>query len=1149
GGMMDLSIGLLNLLNIGDSGTEPAVSWGSEIGSVASSVSGLSDIENMENMVTEETSYVNSVASEHGENEDKTTPRKTHTQTYVLGHLPKVPIFDNMNDDDDILMLSSPEFASSVPLIKSHAADTCSFKPVKSFTLNIELSAVPEKTNSDKLIAFSGIIRLSFTSELSLKKAREMAISEKIFVNNNVRKVNSHSDQEVIVKKILIDLLRSVIETVFSKFGRIVAIKLQLIGLWQKALIKYESSKMADLVAAQWSVLVEKNSVCVAKAINDKQMWVSRDQHKALPYTLPTEITAHDLSGLLELYGEKTCFIGQNPSSYVHNRCAIICFGDEASKLAAIGSVLVFKGANLHWAGLFLACCTACKQFGHVSGVCPVVISDQDQVHLAGIYKKKQAPISYSMSFAVAGDSLSRVSSSGSSSAGACSGLVPSPLISDSLVMSQLDIHLATLEHSLEILADQISGILKKLSFVDLVLLASLSDGAFPVVSVPVASVVGLDMALDKGSILSVFPFSGAGESAAVFSSSGSRVFTSKVGGLESKMSALKASIGAVLARLDLFCLVWKFAMCNVQGINVFVKQADVIHWHMDSGNMDKFDGVQIFSLELDKSFMGTGIAIIINTFLAHHVSKIEEVPSRVISVWLLFKGKLLVTVLGLYAGASFGAKFGQTSEVNSLIAKAVNSSNFVILGGDFNENGSDKSASFKFCLSLGLVNSFVSHHLVDSHTWSNSRGVGKMINYIFVGDNLSFAVAGHQVVSVSDFFDTDHRAVVVLVGLSGLLDVQLNSLHKQANRDCWKFKIKDVDCTEWAKFKDLSLTKLLSLGEAFSGAEMCGDVDAMWAVLVGAVVDSADATFSRHWFSKFKCSRNVHSSRFFGLEMLVAKIVKKFCSSDLSDTNCLVSKWLTLDVVKACAFKDLVDSRVKSNVVVRHLSLVRRDYRRSKMFELRLAEKVSVRKAIEKCMDNFCSNKGSMIRSVLERLFHKVVLDHLVVDDDLNNGGVDRKCSVQSVLPDLWACQYVPLDYVRNDAFSGVMCTISMGELLSVVSSLPDGKAAGLSGVPNELWKHGGEVVLGCLLALFNKCLSVGVVPVLWKRAWPIALIETARKILSKVLSDRILMACNKFNVLRGDNFSVLKGTSTQSLVFAVSLVIEDALEKNREL
>ncbi|KAG9307735.1 hypothetical protein G9A89_023300 [Geosiphon pyriformis] len=38
-------------------------------------------------------------------------------------------------------------------------------------------------------------------------------------------------------------------------------------------------------------------------------------------------------------------------------------------------------------------------------------------------------------------------------------------------------------------------------------------------------------------------------------------------------------------------------------------------------------------------------------------------------------------------------------------------------------------------------------------------------------------------------------------------------------------------------------------------------------------------------------------------------------------------------------------------------------------------------------------------------------------------------------------------------------------------------------------------------------------------------------------------------FSVLRGDNFSVLKGTSMQFPVFAIGSVIEDALEKNREV
>ncbi|KAG9286477.1 hypothetical protein G9A89_014643 [Geosiphon pyriformis] len=198
---------------------------------------------------------------------------------------------------------------------------------------------------------------------------------------------------------------------------------------------------------------------------------------------------------------------------------------------------------------------------------------------------------------------------------------------------------------------------------------------------------------------------------------------------------------------------------------------------------MNKFDGIRIFSSGLNKKFLGAGVAIIMNNFLAHHVFKIKEIPSYLISVQLLFKGKLSVVILGLYTSAFAETKFGQACKINFIIVKAANSFTFVVLGGDFNKNRSKKSASFKFCLDLGLVNFFSKHFLV--------------INYIFVSKSLLFVLAGHEVTSVSDFFNTNHNAVLVLVGLSGLLDVWLNSKCKQANKNKWKFKIKDANANK----------------------------------------------------------------------------------------------------------------------------------------------------------------------------------------------------------------------------------------------------------------------------------------------------------------------------------------------------------------
>ncbi|KAG9300159.1 hypothetical protein G9A89_010569 [Geosiphon pyriformis] len=555
--------------------------------------------------------------------------------------------------------------------------------------------------------------------------------------------------------------------------------------------------------------------------------------------------------------------------------------------------------------------------------------------------------------------------------------------------------------------------------------------------------------------------------------------------------------------------LIWRVAMCNVRGIHIPAKQEDVVCWHFDSG--------------LDVGFLGASAAIIIDNFLARHVSKVEEVLGYFISVWLFFKDKLSVLVLGLYAGASAGTRFGQASEINSFIVKAVNSSTFVVLGGNFNEDGSRKN----------------------------------VIDFIFVSEDLSAAIAGHGIASVQGFFDTNHKTVSVSICLGGLLNAHLNSVRKQANKNRWKFRIRDAGANKW-------------LGE-FYKAKTSGNLNAMWEIIREVVTSSTDKVFSRFWFSEFECSRNKQSSKFFKLELLVAKLMWNLGSYQVSNVIKLIDAWFKIDVSDAVEIHVMVDNGANIEVILCHLSEVRKKYHKSKYFESRIARDIFIRKAIDKCMENFCSNKGRIIKSVLERPFWKVVFDHLIIENDLilESGEVKsaidgimedwtRKHVVPDSLPPCWLAQYVPLVYVDDCVFSAVMCDISSDEFLKVVYDLPDGKSAGLSGIPNKLWKHSDLLILGGLLDILNTCLKLAWVsmipkPYNWKgtltNTQPIVLIETVRKILSKILSNRIFLACSRFNVLCGNNFSVLKGTSTQTPIFAIGSIIEDALEKNREL
>ncbi|KAG9304518.1 hypothetical protein G9A89_020082 [Geosiphon pyriformis] len=160
-----------------------------------------------------------------------------------------------------------------------------------------------------------------------------------------------------------------------------------------------------------------------------------------------------------------------------------------------------------------------------------------------------------------------------------------------------------------------------------------------------------------------------------------------------------------------------------------------------------------------------------------------------------------------------------------------------------------------------------------------------------------------------------------------------------------------------------------------------------------------------------------------------------------------------------------MIDNCETLDKVLGHLSMVKKRYYRSKYFEFRIARDKIIRKAINKCIENFCSDKSKMIKSVLNWPFRKVVLNHLVIDNKLVLEPYEIKPMVDKIMeewtrvhmvPKVWSrhwfSQYASLDYVNDDAFVKIMCNISFNEFFQVVGSLPNGKAASLLGIPNEL-------------------------------------------------------------------------------------------------
>ncbi|KAG9293148.1 hypothetical protein G9A89_010485 [Geosiphon pyriformis] len=523
-----------------------------------------------------------------------TTPKAKRVKNNLDCGFPLGSLDYNMNEDD-----GGPLFSSlGIPLEKMWLDPKIVKSQVevavrKFFALDINLSAVEGKSATAKtqLIRklfskingfggattsskFEGIIRLTFTSLESLEKATSLAKENNIIVNN----------QAVVIKEISMDTSKEMIIAAVSEYGQIVSIKVQLIGLWQKAVVEFAESSQADLLTLKWSFLIGKNSVCVAKAVGNCETWAFRDQFRALLFTLPVGTTAHDLGNLLEGAGGKTCVINRSLETGNRTRCAVICFESDKAMESAFHMKLIFGGVKLSWARLDLVHCERCGKFSHSALKCDAEVASVSQspklfkkpanldtcLQLAKLYAKKKVPISRPVTFG--GKSWAQVvlvasvfhgpldgSGSGFLLVGASSSGGTPPSLS--MVNAPLGMCLACLECSVELLSDQISNILLHFDNLSLVSLAPPSN-MIPSVNTPQLSVSGsLMMAnsdLDSNMVLDVplaqpifFPSS---NNSSQLGHSSFKVLTSKVGVLELKLVALDASIGSILVKLEQMC-------------------------------------------------------------------------------------------------------------------------------------------------------------------------------------------------------------------------------------------------------------------------------------------------------------------------------------------------------------------------------------------------------------------------------------------------------------------------------------------------------------------------------------------------------------------------------------------------------------------
>ncbi|KAG9307785.1 hypothetical protein G9A89_023350 [Geosiphon pyriformis] len=103
-------------------------------------------------------------------------------------------------------------------------------------------------------------------SPVTIKKAVLLVKKKGIVVNTDLKKQRICSNQAVVIKKISMNMPKDIIVIALAKFGEIKSIKIQLIGLWQKA--------VAEHLAAKWFFLIGKDLVCMTMAVEGHCLWL-----------------------------------------------------------------------------------------------------------------------------------------------------------------------------------------------------------------------------------------------------------------------------------------------------------------------------------------------------------------------------------------------------------------------------------------------------------------------------------------------------------------------------------------------------------------------------------------------------------------------------------------------------------------------------------------------------------------------------------------------------------------------------------------------------------------------------------------------------------------------------------------------------------
>ncbi|GBB96554.1 hypothetical protein RclHR1_02780017 [Rhizophagus clarus] len=243
-----------------------------------------------------------------------------------------------------------------------------------------------------------------------------------------------------------------------------------------------------------------------------------------------------------------------------------------------------------------------------------------------------------------------------------------------------------------------------------------------------------------------------------------------------------------------------------------------------------------------------------------------------------------------------------------------------------------------------------------------------------------------------------------------------------------------------------------------------------------------------------------------------------------------------------------------------------------------------NINNAITSREQNYKLSPTKLLNSILERTPNKINLEKIVIQDEdtqntilitnpelieqetihhfqtisysTNDANTPYYSTIQD-LPSSWQEIYQPkhTSQINRDL---LLKPISQDKLTTIIKDLPNNKMAGSNGLTYEIWKKFSKNHYDIIINLFNDILKLNTIPSRWQEAllylipkpeywncdltktWPIILLDTLRKIFTKILTQRLQQYLTNTSILQKTNQAGLHGSSTMEIIFKIQTIID---------